>query len=162
VRELARALPLALNTAEAGRKSELNITYQSEGWPSAGGRPMGTNAVEFGRREGYPVTCVAAHLKRPLVAFGYDGKARVAEVPGSRVLTVRQAATDREACVVARWRAAIGVGDPDGIVSLIDLSRRTSLPPKSSTAASPTRSVAQTSASAASSAAPTRTRICSR
>jgi WD40 repeat protein len=94
-------------------------------WPFAGGGPMGKNAFEFGRRERYLVTCVATHPKRPLVAFGYDdGEVRVAEVPGSRMVTVRPATDDK--VVSLAWSpdgAAIGVGDSEGIVSLIDLSR---------------------------------------
>ena len=94
-------------------------------WSFAGGGPMGKNAFEFGKRPGFLVTCVSAHPKRPLVSFGYDdGEVRIAEVPGNRMVTVREA--DEHKVSKIAWSpngAAIGVGTQQGVVSLIDLSR---------------------------------------
>jgi WD40 repeat protein len=93
-------------------------------WSFAGGGPMGKNAFEFGQRPGFLVTCVSAHPKRPLIAFGYDdGEVRVAEIPGSRMVTVREADEDKVTNIA--WPpdgAAIGVGTAEGTVGLIDLS----------------------------------------
>lgn len=94
-------------------------------WSFAGGGPMGKNAFEFGKRPGYLVTFVSAHPKRPLVAFGYDdGEVRVAEVPGTRMVIVRE--TNEEKVTNIAWSpdgTVIGVGTAEGAVALIDLSR---------------------------------------
>lgn len=93
-------------------------------WSFAGGGPMGKNAFEFGLRPGSLVTSVSAHPKRALVAFGYDdGEVRLAEVPGDRMLAIREADDDKVTNIT--WSpdgAVIGVGTGDGTVALIDLS----------------------------------------
>jgi WD40 repeat protein len=103
------------------------VTAGSDGvtaWSFAGGGPMGKNAFEFGQRPGFLVTCVSAHPKRPLIAFGYDdGEVRVAEVPGNRLVTVREA--DEDKVMNIAWSpdgAVIGIGTGEGTVGLIDLS----------------------------------------
>jgi len=93
-------------------------------WSFAGGGPMGKNAFEFGQRPGFLVTCVSAHPKRPLIAFGYDdGDVRIAEVPGGRTVVVREPDEDKVTNIA--WSpdgAAIGIGTAEGTVGLIDLS----------------------------------------
>ena len=92
-------------------------------WSFSGRGPKGRPPFEFGHRPGILVSCVAAHPKRPLVAFGYDdGEVRIAELPGSRVIEVRRG--DGTKVTAVAWSAdggILGAGTEDGTVSAIDL-----------------------------------------
>jgi WD40 repeat protein len=94
-------------------------------WPFSRGGPMGKAPLELGDRGGPLVSVVAAHPKRPLVAFAYaDGEVRVAELPGDRMVSVKPAGEGKPTNLA--WSsdgAALAVGTEDGAVCLIELSK---------------------------------------
>jgi len=95
------------------------------GWSFAGRGPAGREPFEVGRRPGILVTCVAAHPRHPVCAFGYeDGEVSIAEVPGGRLIPVRRG--DGGRITTLAWAsdgAALAAGTTEGAVSLVERPR---------------------------------------
>jgi WD40 repeat protein len=92
-------------------------------WPFAGKGPMGRQPLQFGDKGASFVAVVAAHPKRPLVAFAYeDGELRLAELGGDRMIALKPAGDGRPTQLA--WSpdgTALALGTLEGGTFLFEL-----------------------------------------